>query len=137
MTLAAERLVDWKTARNVGSRAAGAGEALAPIERAKLAEDFAEVVPQAEAMVQELTGLVPGGYRSRAWVMGRGDWVGANLRGFERILEPFARKVVANRTDGALSQVRRAVLGAQLGGLLGYMGRRVLGQYDMLSLIHI
>jgi len=131
MTFAAERLIDWRTARNIGARAAGAGESVAPVERAKLAEDIAQVVPEAEAMVQELTGLVPGGYRSRGWVMSRGDWVGANLRGFERVLEPFARKVMANRSDGPLTNVRRAALGAQLGGLLGYMGRRVLGQYDM------
>jgi coenzyme F420 biosynthesis associated uncharacterized protein len=131
MNLAADRLVDWASARAVGARAAGRGESVAPIERAKLAEDFAEVVPLAEGMVRELTGLVPGGYRSRAWVMSRGDWVGANLRGFERVLEPFARRLVQSRTDGALAQVRRSVLGAQLGALLGYMGRRVLGQYDM------
>lgn len=131
MSLAAERLIDWGTALTVGSRVAGRGEAVPAVERAKLAEDFLELVPQAESMVESYTGLSPRGYRSRAWVMTRSEWLGANVRGFERVLEPFAQKVLSNRSEGALAQVRRSVLGAQLGGLLGYMGRRVLGQYDM------
>jgi coenzyme F420 biosynthesis associated uncharacterized protein len=132
MNLAAERLIDWKTAQAAGARVAGQGEPVAPVERAKLIEDFTQIVPDAERMVSSYTGLSPNGYSSRAWVMSRADWLGANLRGFERVLEPFARKALARRGgDGALAGVRRSVLGMQLGGLLGYMGRRVLGQYDM------
>jgi coenzyme F420 biosynthesis associated uncharacterized protein len=132
MNLAADRLIDWRTAQAVGARVAGQGESVPPVERAKLIDDFTEIVPAVEEMVTSYTGLAPNGYRSRAWVMSRGDWLGANLRGFERVLEPFAEKVLAHRaSDGALSGVRRSVLGMQLGGLLGYMGRRVLGQYDM------
>jgi coenzyme F420 biosynthesis associated uncharacterized protein len=39
--------------------------------------------------------------------------------------------VVSTRTGGPLVRFRRAALGAQVGGLLGYLGRRVLGQYDL------
>jgi coenzyme F420 biosynthesis associated uncharacterized protein len=65
--------------------------------------------------------------------MTRDQWLEANLHGFERVLEPFARKVVASRSNGPLASMRRAVLGAQLGALLGYLGHRVLGQYDILQ----
>ena len=129
MKLEAERLVDWSTAYAVGRRVAGTGSVLTSLERAAMAEDFAEVVPQAEAVVSELTRLSPGGIRSRPWVMTRSQWLQANLRGFETILEPFARKL--GGADGPLAPVRRHVLGAQLGGLLGYLGHRVLGQYDI------
>jgi coenzyme F420 biosynthesis associated uncharacterized protein len=131
VTLAAERLVDWRTAALVGEQVAGAGVGLSALDRAQLVEDFAEAVPRAERLVEELTGLSPGGLRSRAWVMSRGQWIRANLRGFERVLEPLARKVLGNRSDGVLGTVRRTVLGAQLGALLGYLGHRVLGQYDV------
>jgi coenzyme F420 biosynthesis associated uncharacterized protein len=131
MTLAAERLVDWRAATAVGSRVAGTGIALSPLDRARLVEDFAEIVPQAESMVEEFTGLTPGGYRSRPWVMSRDEWLGANLRGFEGLLEPFAQKVLSGRPESAMAAARRKVFGAQIGGLLGYMGRRVLGQYDL------
>src|SRR5439155_21313566 len=131
MTLAAEKLVGWRTAGTVGRKVAGIGEQLSAVDRARLFEDFGELVPEAERLVEEFTGLSPSPARSRAWVMSRDEWLGANLRGFERILEPFARKVVASRSNGAMASIRRTVLGAQVGGLLGYLGHRVLGQYDM------
>jgi coenzyme F420 biosynthesis associated uncharacterized protein len=131
VTFAADKLLDWGTADRVGRKVAGLGQTLTAVERARLVEDFSELVPQAEALVQRFTGLEPGSQRSRAWVMTRGQWLHQNLRGFERVLEPFAQKLVENRSDGALAGVRRGVLGAQLGALLGYLGHRVLGQYDM------
>jgi coenzyme F420 biosynthesis associated uncharacterized protein len=131
MPLAAEKLIDWRTARAVGEQIAGKGTSLSPVERATLVEDFGEVVPEAESLVREFTGLSAGEYRARPWVMTRAQWLSANLRGFERILGPFAEKVVSNRPDGALAGVRRNVLAAQVGGLLGYLGHRVLGQYDL------
>jgi coenzyme F420 biosynthesis associated uncharacterized protein len=131
MTLAAERLIDWKAAMAVGRNVAGTGTPLTAVDRARLFEDFGELVPETEHVIQEFTGLSPGTYRSRAWVMTREEWLRANIRGFERVLEPFARKLMTQRTDGRLAQVRRSVLGAQVGAFLGYLGHRVLGQYDM------
>jgi coenzyme F420 biosynthesis associated uncharacterized protein len=131
VTFPTDKLVDWGAADRVGRKVAGLGHTLSAVERARLVEDFSELVPEAETLVQEFTGLGPGERRSRAWVMTRGQWLHQNLRGFERVLDPFAQKLVANRSDGALANVRRGVLGAQLGALLGYLGHRVLGQYDM------
>jgi coenzyme F420 biosynthesis associated uncharacterized protein len=133
MTLAAERLVDWRTASLVGARVAGVGPPLSAVQRARLAEDFAELVPQAESMVAAFTHLDPGDRRARPWVMTRQEWVGANLRAFERVLEPFARKVLPGQPEGALAQIRRHTLGTQIGGLLGYVGHKVLGQYDLFA----
>jgi coenzyme F420 biosynthesis associated uncharacterized protein len=131
MTLAAERLIDWKSADAIGTRVAGRGIPLSPLDRARLVEDFAELVPQAESLVEGFTSLAPGGYRSRPWVMTRAEWLRANLQGFERLLEPFAQKVVSSRAPSGLANIRRRLLGAQIGALLGYLGHRVLGQYDL------
>ena len=60
--------------------------------------------------------------------MSRGEWVNANLGGLQRLLEPLAARVLP---EGApRSGFRRKALGAQIGGLLGYVSRKVLGQYD-------
>jgi coenzyme F420 biosynthesis associated uncharacterized protein len=131
MNFAAEKLVDWNAARKVGRRVAGDGVVMSAVERARLFEDFSEVVPQADKLVEELTGLNPGDSRVRPWVMTRNQWLDQNIQGFSRVIEPFARKVVAGRGEGLLVNARRAVLGAQIGALLGYLGRRVLGQYDV------
>jgi coenzyme F420 biosynthesis associated uncharacterized protein len=132
MPFAAQRLIDWHTATLVGDRVAGTGTTLSAVERARMVEDFGELVPSSEVLVREFAGLVSGEYRARAWVMTRRQWLEANLFGFERVLEPFARKIVTAQREGTLARVRRTVLGAQVGGLLGYLGHRVLGQYDIL-----
>jgi len=131
MDLAAEKLIDWRIARAAGARVGGAGPTLSSLDRARLIEDFSEAVPQAEELVTAFTGLDPGPPRSRPWVMDRSQWVGQNLMAFERILEPFARKVLSSRVGGTLAPARRVILGGQVGGLLGYVSHRVLGQYDV------
>jgi coenzyme F420 biosynthesis associated uncharacterized protein len=130
MGLAADRLLDWNTARTVGARTAGRGPDLRAVDRARLNEDFAELVPVASSQVQDFTRLRVDGYPARPWVMTRPEWIGANLRTFNGVLEPFAQRVMAKAGEGTLAGVRRATLGVQVGGLLGYLSRKVLGQFD-------
>lgn len=124
----AEALVDWRTARDAGHRVAGVGPPTTPEERTRLRQDMAGFVPRAEALVAEFTGLRVERSPSRPWVMSRDAWISANLTGLRRLLEPLARRLVP---DGAQrSPIRRKALGAQIGGLLGYVSKKVLGQYD-------
>jgi coenzyme F420 biosynthesis associated uncharacterized protein len=125
----ASLLVDWGTAADAARRVGGAGPTTSAIERARLREDLAELVPHAESLIAAFTGLRVTGFRSRPWVMSRGEWANANLSGLQRLLEPLAQKLLppgAKRGD-----LRRKGLGAQVGGLLGYVSRKVLGQYDI------
>ncbi len=125
----AAKLVDWDTAADVGRRVGGHGPSLRAADRARLREDLAEIVPHAQTLVSEFLELPVNGYRSRAWVMSRGEWVSSNLRGIQRLIEPLARRILAN--DRRRSDLRRRALGAQIGLLLGYVSRKVLGQYDV------
>jgi coenzyme F420 biosynthesis associated uncharacterized protein len=124
----AARLADWDIALAIGRRVAGPGVRVPPADRARMREDFAELVTFAEEKITEFTSLDPGGFRSRAWVMGRGEWIRANLGGLQRMLEPLAGRILAKQSGHGT--LRRKALGAQAGGLLGYVSRRVLGQYD-------
>jgi coenzyme F420 biosynthesis associated uncharacterized protein len=65
------------------------------------------------------------------WVMSRPEWVSQNLRGFESVLEPVARRLLGSRLRSTMAPIRRSVLAFQVGGILGYLGRKVLGQYDL------
>jgi coenzyme F420 biosynthesis associated uncharacterized protein len=125
----AAALADWGTAADTGRRVGGSGPPSTPAERAEMREDLAEAAPRAEGLISEFTSLSSdAGFRSRAWVMSRGEWVSANLGGLQRLLEPLAARVLP---EGApRSGFRRKALGAQIGGLLGYVSRKVLGQYD-------
>lgn len=128
---AADRLADWTLARRIGVRASGTGPPLTPVQRARLREDFAEVVPEAESMVSSYTGLTHHGYASRPWVMTRGEWVGANVRGFQVLVEPLAGRLAERRRTGTAAEIRRRALAGEIGAVLGYVSRRVLGQYDL------
>ena len=122
-------LIDWGTAAETGRRVGGPGPRTPAVERARLREDLAELIPLSESLIGDFTGLRTNGARSRAWVMSRGEWVGANLKALQRLLEPLAGKLVP---EGARrSEFRRKALGAQVGLLLGYVSRKVLGQYDV------
>lgn len=124
-------LLDWDAAAGIGKRFAGPGPQVGPTERARLAEDFDEVVAEADGLVTAFTGLPLDGPSSRPWVMTRREWIDQNLRGFEQVLEPVARRLLGRRLEGTLAPVRRQLLAFQVGGILGYLGRKVLGQYDL------
>lgn len=123
----AARLVDWHTAADVGKTVGGPGPAIPALERARMREDLATVVPEAQDIVCEVTGMRVEGFRARPWVMSRGEWVATNLTGLQRLLEPVAARLL---TDKSRSELRRKALGVQIGVLMGYVSRRVLGQYD-------
>ncbi len=124
-------LLDWDAAAGIGKRFAGPGPQVRPAERARLAEDFDDVVAEADELVTAFTGLSLDGPPSRPWVMTRREWIEQNLRGFEQVLEPVARRLLGRRLQGTMAPVRRQVLAFQVGGILGYLGRKVLGQYDL------
>jgi coenzyme F420 biosynthesis associated uncharacterized protein len=122
-------LIDWGTAAETGRRVGGPGPRTPAVERARLREDLSELVPYAESLIGDFTGLRASGSRPRAWVMSRSEWVGANLNTLQRLLEPLASKLLPN--GARRSEFRRKAFGAQIGALLGYVSRKVLGQYDV------
>jgi coenzyme F420 biosynthesis associated uncharacterized protein len=125
----ASRLADWGTAVDIGRRVSGPGVPVPSVERARLREDMAEIVPRAEGLIRGFTDMEVQGFRSRAWVMARSEWIRANLNGLQRLLEPLAERMLDGRPTRA--EFKRKALGAQTGALMGYVARKVLGQYDV------
>ncbi len=125
----AARLADWDTAAAVAKKVAGPGVAVPGVQRARMREDLAELVPRAEDLIKDFTGMTVSGFRSRAWAMSRSEWSRANLGGLQRLIEPLAARILDAHPDRA--EYRRKALGAQIGVLLGYVSKKVLGQYDV------
>ena len=128
-------LVDWELAARVGRRVAGGSDLVA---RAAWSRQLTELSTTADQAVAELTGLGGELPPPLAEPLDRGEWVEANLATLRRVLRPLAVKLAerkAWRTTGptaaAMRQSTRALTGAQAGTLLGYVGQRVLGQYDL------
>ena len=136
MTNPADEHVDWDLARRIAVRVAGTE----PLYQSYLAEplrkDFARFVPVAAELVAIETGLETPG-EAHAEVIDRAGWIDANIAAFRRLLQPLlgapADAAEADTEELAEpSRVTRTVGAVELGSVLGWMARRVLGQYDLL-----
>ena len=122
---------DWDLARRVAVRVAGTN----PLEGSYLADslqsDFSDATTRAQDLVSEYTQLVPVAGPATGRVINRAEWIDNNLAGFQRLLAPLSERL-AHAAPGLVRKGGRTVVGAELGVLLGFLGRRVLGQYDLI-----
>ena len=123
--------VNWDLAEKVATRVAGREPFAESYHYASLQPDFDELTAEAEALVAEATGLQSLAGPARARVTDRAGWVKANVKSFRRMLRPITDKL-GPMMNTPLAPVGRAVAGAELGTMLGWMSTRVLGQYDLL-----
>jgi coenzyme F420 biosynthesis associated uncharacterized protein len=123
--------IDWALAQRIAARVGGTNEFAKSYLAHSLDDDFAELTEQAEQLVGESTGLHSTSGAARARVVSRGEWVGVNLASFKRQLAPVTERM-SKQMSGVFAPSARAVAGAEIGTLLGWMSQRVLGQYDLL-----
>lgn len=94
-------------------------------------------IERIEQQIESVTGLRSAHGVASASLIGRREWIHANIESFRHLLAPVLERWAESRPDGAASSrrataVSRQVAGVQLGALLGWMSTRVLGQYDLL-----
>jgi coenzyme F420 biosynthesis associated uncharacterized protein len=131
------RLIDPGIARIVARRIAGDDLPDSYLMR-RLRRDLEESVPLSEELVAEASGIAPP--PPAPWkIIDRATWAEANISGMVDLMAPLADKIEQGRqaTSGEpvawfLRKAERAVVSSEVGVLLGYMSRRVLGQYDLL-----
>jgi len=124
--------VDWAFAERVAVKVAGQDAFADSYHYDSLEPDFHEFTAQAEALVAAETGLVSAAGPARARITDRAGWVNANIASFQRLLRPVTDKLEEKLDSSPLSSVAQRFAAAEVGAMLGWMGTRVLGQYDML-----
>jgi coenzyme F420 biosynthesis associated uncharacterized protein len=131
--------VDWHLAERVAVKVAGREPLADSYHYDRLTPDFERATALAEDLVAQATGLRSLSGPARARVVGRDDWVRANLASFRRLLRPVMEKLAERAGRDRSTPVSRAshafsrrAAGAEVGLLLGWMAGRVLGQYDLL-----
>ena len=126
-------LVDPRVARLVARRLAGDADLKDSYLMHSLEADLEVAVPRAEALVAEASGI-PAPPPVRWAVVDRAAWSEANIDGMTTLLGPLTAKVAGRMRDMPLAAraAQRAIVSAEVGVLLGYISRRVLGQYDVL-----
>jgi coenzyme F420 biosynthesis associated uncharacterized protein len=136
---AREGLVDWATVERlaIGRSHAAPGTLSAEELRAsepEYAAAMARIVPALSAALQtELPGVV-----ERSGVVDRAGWVRANTASFASLIGKLEHDLLdqvvpvgGGFTVAAMALANRWITTRQLGVLLGFMGQRVLGQYDL------
>jgi coenzyme F420 biosynthesis associated uncharacterized protein len=135
-------LVDWGTVERTAIRCAEKAPGRLSALELRAAdgayrESMARIVPRlSEALGTQLPGVV-----ERATVVDRAGWVRANVGTFRQLISRMEDELLdqvvpegGGLTRATMALANRWVTSQQLGYLLGFMGTRVLGQYDLAML---
>ena len=127
------QLIDPRVARAVSRRFTGSTDLDGSYLLDRLRRDLEEAVPLAEDLVAEASGI-PRPAPVRWGVIDRAAWAEANISGMARLLEPLSDRLARRmeRLPLPARVAQRTAISAEIGLLLGYVSRRVLGQYDLL-----
>ncbi len=125
-------LVDWDLAVTIGAKVAGDGPEVSAEDAAAAVEELRSDANRSTALVRDFTGLRAPENTAPVLVVDRRGWVQANVDGFAKVLEPMIDKLAAKKgTPSGLSlAIGSRVTGAEIGLLLGFLGSKVLGQFD-------
>ena len=126
----AREIVDWDFAVRVGSGLAGDGPIIGRAEAAAVVAELRADAAKATPLVKEFTGLVTPAEYAPVLVVDRAGWIQANADAFAQIMTPVIEKVITHRPSGIARSVGAKVTGAEVGGLLGFLSSKVLGQFD-------
>ncbi len=130
-------LLDWDRVQSVALRTAGRTPLESPWTSRRLRSAYEEMVARVEGPISEYTGSqLPPSHRAAVSVMGRREWIEANVASFRYLFEPVEEmyRELGRQTTvvvPGLAQLSKLAVSSQIGLLLGYLSRRVLGQYDM------
>lgn len=125
-------MIDWDLAVLAASKMSGPGPMVSRAEAEAAVTELRAGAHRSTGLVREYTGLVAEERTAPILVVDRPGWIQANVDGFSTILSPLIDKMREKR--GAPSPLAEAVgsrvTGLELGGLLGFMSTKVLGQFD-------
>lgn len=125
VTVNSARPLDWESAAWWASTLAPVGPTVTMGHAKGVATHLKTSAARAPEIVAELTGLHAGSKRAQTFdrlVIDRGTWAKANVDMFATMMGPHLPE------GGNLATAQ--VAAAELGGLLGLMSTRVLGQFD-------
>lgn len=125
-------MVDWDLAVTLGSRVAGEGPRVSRDEADAAVAELRAGAERSTGLVREFTGLQAAERTAPVLVVDRPGWIRANADTFATILGPVVEQLAAKRTPprGLALAVGSRVTGAEVGGLLGFLAGKVLGQFD-------
>lgn len=124
--------IDWGVAERIGVAVAGEGPERDWVRQQEVDRASDETV----ALVRDYTRLEPRGGIPRPEAIDRPEWVRVNLEAIRRAAAGLEQRLAGSLDGpGPLGPFARSAAGlatgAEAGLAIGYLGRRVLGQYDV------
>ncbi|HET6165886.1 MAG TPA: zinc-dependent metalloprotease [Marmoricola sp.] len=125
-------MIDWDLAVRVGSRLAGDGPVVSRQEAAEVVEELRAGAEKSTPLVRDFTGLVAEARTAPVLVVDRPGWIQANADGFATVIAPIVARLQEKKgtPSGMTEAVGSRITGAELGVMLGFLGNKVLGQFD-------
>jgi coenzyme F420 biosynthesis associated uncharacterized protein len=117
-------MVDWRLAARVAEAVSGGDGAGAPLAGGV---DLDAMSARALERVTAYARLTPAEPPPRAEPVGRSEWCKANLATMRGTLDPLLERL----GSGPLQSAGGMLIGVEAGGIVGFMGRNVLGQYEL------
>lgn len=106
-----------------------------------IVEAYQHMLDDAKQQVGAYTGLKVSGLPEKVDVFGHLDWIDANIVSFRFLFDPISRKYVEMLQEMQAEQglpggkgaqkFARGILSLQVGIIMGYLSRNVLGQFDL------
>jgi coenzyme F420 biosynthesis associated uncharacterized protein len=130
-------LVDWRRAEQIAiNRLRRAPDALSGAELRASARSYAAAMAQVVPLLEKQLEMPLPGVVERYSVVDRAGWARANLVTFKQLIGRLEEHLPRPPDDRGLASgvarlANRVISTQQVGFLLGYLGQRVLGQYDV------
>lgn len=108
----------------------------------EMIEQYQVMLEAAGRQVADYTGLEVSGLPDRVEVFGQEEWIDANVVSFRFLFDPISDRYVKAMGEAELDKpgsaraantqrIARAMLTVQVGIIMGYLSRNVLGQFDL------
>ncbi|MCW2858055.1 MAG: hypothetical protein JWR52_3670 [Marmoricola sp.] len=125
-------MIDWDLAVRVGSRLAGDGPVVTRAEATGVVAELRAGAEKSTPLVREFTGLFAEARTAPVLVVDRPGWIQANADGFSTIIAPIVEKLQSKKgpPTAMAEAIGSRITGTELGLMLGFLGNKVLGQFD-------
>lgn len=128
-------MIDWDRVRSIAT-SMNRDARLEQPARAVYDAEYRKLVARTIPLVSEYTEDTLPAELDQVYAFDRIDWILANIESFKIMFAPIERLggedgLLPGRIGVVWNGLNQKVLSAELGFLLGYLARRVLGQYDL------
>jgi coenzyme F420 biosynthesis associated uncharacterized protein len=128
------QMIDWERVRSIATSMNRGVRLSAPV-RVQLDGEYRMLVDHTIPLISDYTGMQLPSSLDRIYAFDRVDWIEANIDAFKVMFAPVERLggegFLPGRLGSLWSGLNQTVLSAEIGFMLGYLARRVLGQYDL------